>query len=115
VGAWRIHDNGFAVDPIGQLYDGTKVNGPVSLRQALLSRSDMFVRNFTEKLLTYALGRGTEYYDMPVIRAIASDAARNNNRFSSIVLGIVKSVPFQMRRAEESDSVPTDAVSGNLN
>jgi hypothetical protein len=115
VGAWRIHDNGFAVDPTGQLYDGTKVNGPVSLRQALLSRSDMFVRNFTEKLLTYALGRGTEYYDMPVIRAIASDAARNNNRFCSIVLGIVKSVPFQMRRAEESDSVPTDAVSGNHN
>jgi hypothetical protein len=115
VGAWRIHDNGFAVDPTGQLYDGTKVNGPVSLRQALVSRSDMFVRNFTEKLLTYALGRGTEYYDMPVIRAIANDAARNNNRFSSIVLGIVKSVPFQMRRAEESDSLPTDAVSGSLN
>lgn len=108
VGAWRIHDGNYPVDPSGQLYDGTKVNGPVSLRQALLSRSDMFVRNFTEKLLTYALGRGVEYYDMPVVRSIDREAARNNNRFSSLILGIVKSIPFQMRRAEESDPTTSD-------
>ena len=68
---------------------------------ALVDRSDVFVRNFTQNLLTYALGRGVEYYDMPAVRAIARDAAANQNRFSSFVLGIVNSVPFQMRRAEE--------------
>lgn len=113
VGVWRTRDNGFPVDPTGQLYDGTKVNGPVSLRNALVSRSGMFVQNFTEKLMTYALGRGTEYYDMPVIRAIDREAARENDRISSIILGIVKSTPFQMRKAEENEGVPTDAVAEN--
>jgi hypothetical protein len=61
----------------------------------------VFVRNFTQNLLTYGLGRGAEYYDMPAVRAIARDAAANQNRFSSLVLGIVNSVPFQMRRAED--------------
>jgi hypothetical protein len=102
VGAWRIHDSGFPVDPTGTLIDGTKVDGPVSLRQALAKHSDAFIRTLTEKLLTYALGRGMEYYDMPAVRAIDHEAARNNNRFSSFIVGIVKSVPFQMRRAEES-------------
>ena len=86
----------------GQLYDGTTVNGPVSLRNALVERSDIFVQNFTQNLLTYALGRGVEYSDMPAVRAIAHGAAANQNRFSSVVLGIVTSVPFQMRRAEEA-------------
>ena len=115
VGAWRIHDNGLPVDPSGQLYDGTKVTGPVSLRQALVKRSDMFIRNFTEKLMTYALGRGTEYYDMPVIRAIDREAAGHDNRISSIILGIVNSTPFQMRRAEETDGLPTEVGDNSLN
>ena len=110
VGAWRIHDSGYNIDPSGQLYDGTKVDGPVSLRAALVNHSDMFIRNFTDKLLTYALGRGTEYYDMPIVRAIDRDASRSDNRFSSIVLGIVKSVPFQMRKAEEAAPVTSAAA-----
>jgi hypothetical protein len=112
VGAWRIHDSGYDVDASGQLFEGTKVNGPVSLREALVKHSDMFIRNFTEKLLTYALGRGTEYYDMPVVRAIDHEAAGNHNRFSSIVLGIVKSAPFQMRRAEGPPAGVSDAPGG---
>ena len=111
-GAWRIHDGSYPVESSGQLYDGTKVDGPVSLRNALVGRSDMFIRNFTEKLLTYALGRGVEYYDMPVVRSIDREAARNDNRFSSLVLGIVKSTPFQMRRAGERDAASSD-VAGN--
>ena len=73
------------------------------MRNALLRYSPQFVRMVTEKLMTYGLGRGVEYYDMPVIRSIVRDAAKNNYRFSSIVLGIVKSAPFQMRmRVEEN-------------
>ena len=90
--------------PSGQLADGTPVDGPVALRKALLKHPEQFVRTMTEKLLTYALGRGLEYYDMPVVRAIARDAATQNYRFSSIVLGIVKSTPFQMKmKARDSD------------
>jgi hypothetical protein len=100
------------VDASGQLYDGTKVDGPVSLRNALMARGDVFIRNFTQNLLTYALGRGVEYYDMPAVRAIARDAAANENRFSSLVLGIVKSTPFQMRRAEDAAPVPTETNAG---
>ena len=85
------------MDASGQLVDGTKVDGPASLRQALVDHSDAFLRTFTEKLLTYALGRGIEYYDMPVVRAIDREAARNGNRFSSFILGIVRSAPFQMQ------------------
>jgi hypothetical protein len=102
IGAYRIRDGASPIDMSGQLYDGTKVNGPVSLRNALVERSDVFVRNFTQNLLTYALGRGVEYSDMPAVRAIARDAAANQQRFSSVVLGIVNSVPFQMRRVEEA-------------
>jgi hypothetical protein len=101
VGARRLRDGAYPIDASGQLYDGTKVDGPVSLRRALVDRSDVFVRNFTQNLLTYALGRGVEHYDMPAVRAITRNAAANQNRFSSLVVGIVNSVPFQMRRAEE--------------
>ena len=103
LGAWRWNDSGFPVDASGQLVDGTKVDGPASLREALVGHSDAFLRTFTEKLLTYALGRGIEYYDMPVVRAIDCEAARNDNRFSSFILAIVRSTPFRMRRAEEKD------------
>jgi hypothetical protein len=96
-GKWRDVDGKTAVDASGELVDGTKLSGPDTLRQALVSRSDAFVTTATEKLLTYAVGRAVHYYDMPVVRSVIRDAARNDYRFSSLVLGIVKSVPFQMK------------------
>ena len=105
IGNWRNNDSGFRVDPTGQLYDGTKLDGPVSLRNAVLSHTDSFISSFTESLMSYGLGRLIDYQDMPIVRSIERDAAKNNNRFSSFVLGIVKSVPFQMRKAE--DVAPT--------
>src|SRR5262249_32519868 len=77
------------------LVDGTKFDGPSQLRKALLKYSPRFVETLTERLFTYALGRGVRYYDMPAVRKVAADAAANNNRFSSIVLGIVESPMFQ--------------------
>jgi hypothetical protein len=100
LGAWRIKDNGVAIDANGVLYDGTKMTGPADLRAALLSKSDALVRVFTSNLLSYGLGRRIEYYDQPTIRAIAKKAAQNGNRFSSFVLGIVNSPAFQMSTAE---------------
>jgi hypothetical protein len=100
VGAWRTRDGGTRgtpVDATGQLLDGTSVNGVVELRQALLREPELFVGTMTEKLLTYAIGRGLVAHDMPAVRAIVRDAQRNDNRFSSLILGIVRSVPFQMR------------------
>jgi hypothetical protein len=102
VGAWRTRDGGTRgapVDASGQLVDGTKVDGVVALRAALMREPDIFVSTVTEKLLTYALGRGLTAADMPAVRAIVRDAQRDGYRFSSIVLGIVRSVPFQMRSA----------------
>ncbi len=97
IGAWRTQDLGQPIDATGNLVDGTKLTGVVDLRNVLLDRySQQFVQNVTKNLLTYALGRGVEYYDMPVVRSIDHDAAHNNYRFSSIVLGIVKSPLFQM-------------------
>jgi mono/diheme cytochrome c family protein len=97
VGRWRTRDGSSLIDASGELVDGTKVDGPASLRQGLLRYSDQFVRTFTTKLITYGLGRGLQYQDMPLVRSIVRDAARNNYRVSSIILGIVKSAPFQMR------------------
>ena len=102
VGAWRVNDSGLPVDASGELADGTKVGSPVTLRQAILARSEAFMGSFTRKLLTYALGRGLEPYDMPVVRAINRDAAKSGSRFVPIVLAIAKSTPFQMRRAQPS-------------
>ena len=96
VGAWRTQDGDSPIDASGVLVDGTKVDGVASLRDALVRRSDQFVRVVTEKLMTYALGRGVEYQDMPLVRSIVRDAAGSKYKFSSIVLGIVKSAPFQM-------------------
>jgi len=101
VGAWRTREAGGAIDASGQLADGTSVDGVVTLREALVRRPDMFASTLTEKLLTYGLGRGLDYYDMPVVRAIVRDAARSDHRFSSIVMGIVRSTPFQMRTAPD--------------
>jgi hypothetical protein len=109
-GKWRTRqggDGGTPIDASVQLYDGQQINGPVELRQALLRYSPQFVRMFTEKMMTYALGRGVEYYDMPAIRSIVSDAARENNRFSAIVSGIVKSAQFQMRVKTEASAAST--------
>ena len=101
IGKWRTSQFGQKVDASGQLTDGTKVNGVVDLRQALLRYSPQFVRTLAEKLLTYALGRGVEYPDMPVVRSIVREAAANHYRFSSLVVGIVSSQPFQMNRKPE--------------
>jgi mono/diheme cytochrome c family protein len=97
IGRWRTTDAGVRIDPSSTLWDGTEVTGPGGLRQAIMSRPEQFARTATEMLLTYALGRGLEYYDMPIVRAIVKDAARNNYRFSSLVTGIAVSVPFQMK------------------
>ncbi len=99
VGAWRTEDAGQPIDASGELADGSKVDGVVGLRNALVSRPEVFVGTLTEKMLTYALGRGLDYHDMPAVRAIVRDAARHNYRFSSIILGVVHSAPFQMRMA----------------
>ncbi|HEY7337912.1 MAG TPA: DUF1592 domain-containing protein [Bryobacteraceae bacterium] len=95
-GRYRTTEFGKPLDLSGQLVDGTQFTGPEGLREALVRYSPQFVQVVTEKLLTYALGRAIEYYDMPAIRKITREAERNDNRFSSIVLGIVKSAPFQM-------------------
>ena len=98
--AWRIKDNGVTVDANGVLYDGTRMNGPADLRAALLTKSEALIRNFTDNLMSYALGRRIEYFDQPSVRAIAKKAAQNGNRFSSFVMGIVNSPAFQMSTAE---------------
>jgi len=106
IGAWRTKDRdaGTPIDASGKLVDGTPVTGPNDLRQALMRRPEQFVETITEKMMTYALGRSVEYYDMPTVRKIVRDAARDNYRFSSIVLGIVKSAPFEMKRAQKVSS-----------
>jgi hypothetical protein len=103
VGSWRTRDAGLPLDASGQLADGTSVNGIVALRSALLARSDVFVQTLTEKLMTYALGRGLQYSDMPAVRQIVRNAGRQDYRFSAIINGIVASAPFQMRAAGEEE------------
>jgi hypothetical protein len=100
-GAWRIKDNGVPVDASGELYDGTPLDGPAGLRAALLKYQDVFVTTFTENLMTYALGRRVEYYDMPTVRRITAEARQNDYRISSFIQGIVASPAFQMTRIPE--------------
>jgi hypothetical protein len=107
VGAWRALDAGNPIDASGQLADGTKVDGVVALRQALLSRPEVFVTTVTKKLLTYALGRGLDYRDMPEVRAIERDAAQSNYRFSSLILAIAHSTPFRMSAAALTEPRPS--------
>ncbi len=105
VGAWRARsESGGPIDASGKLVDGTPVDGPVSLRNALLARSGAFTQTLTEKLMTYAIGRGVEYYDMPTVRSIVRASQPNDYRFSSLILGIVRSAPFQMRRTEIAET-----------
>jgi hypothetical protein len=99
VGRWRETDASQAVDASGGLPDGSEFTGIAGLEQALLNRPELFVRTLTEKLLTFGLGRGVEYYDAPAIRQIVREAREDNYRFSRLILGIVKSTPFQMRKS----------------
>jgi mono/diheme cytochrome c family protein len=109
-GAWRIKDNEVPVDPVGTLYDGTRIDGPDSLRAALLKYKDAVVLSFTESLMTYALGRRIEYYDMSAIRAVVRDAGKNGYRMSSFISGIIRSAAFQMGRVPPEGTRAADAV-----
>jgi hypothetical protein len=105
IGQWRtLGDAGEPIDAAGALPDGTPFEGIEGLRTALLS-SDLFLQTLAEKLLTYALGRGVEYYDMPTVRAIVRDAAEDDYRFSALILGIVDSPAFRMRNSASGASV----------
>ena len=97
VGHWRTNDEGGRIDPSGTLFNGAALDGVIGLRQALVGQREIFVGVMTEKMLTYALGRGLEYYDMPAVRKIVQDSKNHDFRFSALVTGIVKSTPFQMK------------------
>jgi hypothetical protein len=97
VGRWRTLDGGEPIDASGMLFNGTEFDGVAGLQKAILSRPDLFASTLTEKLLTFAIGRGVAYYDAPAVRKIVRDAGTQDYRFSSIVMGIVKSMPFRMR------------------
>ena len=99
VGRWRTVDGGEPIDPSGELADGTHVAGVADLEQALLDRPEFFSSALAEKLLTFALGRGVEHHDAPAVRQVVSAAREDNFRFSSLILGIASSTPFQMRRS----------------
>jgi mono/diheme cytochrome c family protein len=112
-GRWRERENGMPLDTNGDFYDGTKVHSMEDLTRALLARPTPIVRNFTENLMAYGLGRRTEYFDQPAIRAIAKSAEANNYRISSFILGVVKSDAFRMRRVEpEAATTDTTKASG---
>ncbi len=107
VGRWRTLDAGDPIDPSGTLFDGTAFRGVAGLQKAILNHSDLFVATLAEKLLTFATGRGVEYYDAPALRKIVRDAKPDDNRFSSIVMGVVNSMPFRMRKAANSEQGAT--------
>ena len=99
VGRWRTVEGATPIDASGGLPDGSKFEGVSGLQQALLSRPELFATTFTEKLLTYGLGRGVEYSDAPAVRRVVREARTRDFRFSSFIQGIVSSTPFQMRRS----------------
>ena len=107
-GRWRTVEESFdsrsasfvPIDASGALPDGTEFDGADGLRRVLLDRSDRFVATMLEKLLVYALGRGLESYDMPAVRGIAREASKDGYRFSALIAGVARSIPFQMRRSE---------------
>jgi mono/diheme cytochrome c family protein len=110
VGRWRVTDNGAAIDANDTLFDGSKVQGAMGLRNFLLAKREVFVQTLTERLLTFAVGRSLEYYDKPAVRKIVRDAAKDDYKFSAILMGIVKSVPFQMRlKAAQSNETASAA------
>jgi hypothetical protein len=106
-GAWRSREGTTPVDASSVLADGAKVNGVIGLRATLLQHPEIFVGTLIENLLTYATGRGLDYYDMPTVRSIARESAKDNYKFSSIILGVVNSVPFQMRMKAAPEPAPS--------
>ena len=106
IGTWREVADGSPIDNSAVLPDGTKLNGPQGLRELVETRRALFLETVTEKLLTYALGRGVEYYDMGAVRRIVKNAAANNYRWSSIIVGIASSTPFQMSMRRADQNVP---------
>jgi len=113
IASWRTQDEGTSVDAAATVFDGTKIDGPVGLRNWLAGYSDQFVEVTAEKLMTYALGRGVDYPDMPLVRAMSRNAAKNGNKFSSLVIEIVKSKPFQMNMKLQETSIQTNKEKGN--
>ena len=109
-GAYRVRDEGNLINPVSELYDGTPLTGPADLRNALLSRPEVFYRIFTKNLMAYALGRRVEYYDMPTVRKITRQAAESDYRVSEFVLGVIESPAFQTAQWEE---VVTDTSGSN--
>jgi mono/diheme cytochrome c family protein len=103
-GAYRIKDSGQPIDASGELYDGSKIDGPLGLRAALLKRKDVVLLTFTENLMTYGLGRRLESYDMPAVRVIVRDAAQHDYRMSSFIMGVINSSAFQMSRVEGAET-----------
>jgi hypothetical protein len=101
-GQWRIKDNGVDVDPVGELYDGTAMEGPAGLREALLKHRDAFLLSFTENLMIYALGRRVETADLPLVRHLIREAAAEDYRVSAFVLALVESPAFRMSRVPEA-------------
>jgi mono/diheme cytochrome c family protein len=104
VGQWRTRDHGVAIDADAELADGSHVDGPAALREAIMKRPDQFLRTFSEKLLTYALGRSVAAADMPAVRGILHDASRDNYKFSSLVMAVVRSAPFQLRQVPSAST-----------
>ena len=111
-GTWRVRDTGTPVETLGELYDGTPLDGPGDLRAALLRRPESLVRNFTENLMAYALGRRIEYYDMPVVRRVARAAGEQDYRLSAFVREVVRSQPFRMSAGAVTVEDPADAEAG---
>jgi hypothetical protein len=111
-GKWRLKDGEGPVDATGDLYDGTRMDGPAGLRAALLKHKDAFLLSFTENLMTYALGRRVETYDMPTVRRIIRDAQRHEYRISAYISGIVESSAFQMSRVAADETTTADARPG---
>jgi hypothetical protein len=115
-GQWRIRENGMPLDTRGDFYDGTPVSTPLELQQVLMKRPVPLLRNFTQNLMAYALGRRVEYYDQPTVRRIVREAEANDYRMSSFILGVVGSDAFQMQRvsavAEDAASEERDRTNG---
>jgi hypothetical protein len=107
VGRWRDQDGGKPIDVSSTLADGTKVNGVAGVRDLILRNPERFVNAVTQKLLMYGIGRNVQYYDAPAVRAIVTEAAKSDYTFSSLVLGVVKSVPFQMRTVKPEKNSQT--------
>ena len=111
IGRWRTMDGATPIDPSSVMYDGTPIHGAADLRAFLLKYDEQFLRTTAEKFLTYALGRGLEYYDMPVVRAVVRDAAKEDYRFAALIAAVVKSDPFLMNsKVGEAPAAATAAV-----